>query len=358
MKIVHVQNCLALGGADILVIELATQQLALGHDVAICTLGGDGPLDAAARANGLRVDHLDAGRSLLRQVRALYSYFKSTQPDAVNSHWRAWLPTALATAARRIPYVHTHHGNSSRREALKDRVGALLTDKVVSLAPETDRYLTVYAGVPQSKIVLIPNGVNLERFAASPRAEIEGIPEEAPVAGMVARLFPPKDYSTLLRAAKLLNQRMPGLHFVAVGDGAKRLELEEEMRTLGVVNFRFLGARQDVPAILRRLDVFVLSTRHEGHSLSLIEAMAAGCLPIASDIPPNRYSLEDGRSGILFETGNPAALAEAILRGLTDESLRALLVQASRERCAYFSSRRMATDYLALYASILARSAR
>ena len=336
-----------------MVIELAKEQIRLGHDVTICAMYGEGPLDERARSFGIKVVHLHSSANSLTKIKSLHAYLKTERYDIIHSHWGVWLATAIAGFLRKIPRVHTHHANQPRRLFPEHRLATLFTTKVVVLTPELDEYIRFWVAVPASKIVVIPNGIDLSRIESATRVEIDGIPKEALVVGMVARLSPPKDYSTFIRASKMVNDTLPHVHFIAVGDGQMRQQFEKEAAALEVQNFHFLGARLDVPSLLRRMDLKVLATKMEGLPISLLEAMASGCACIASDIPANRYTLEGGKSGLLVQGQNPAALASAIQRMLTDEDLSKALRQNAAKRYQYFSSERMTRDYLELYSTLV-----
>jgi glycosyltransferase involved in cell wall biosynthesis len=131
-----------------------------------------------------------------------------------------------------------------------------------------------------------------------------------------------------------------------------RSAFEAEAAQMGLQNFHFLGPRLDVPQILRRMAISVLATKNEGLSITLLEGMTSGCACIASDIPANRFVLDDGRCGLLVPNQDPAALAEAIERLLTDPELRAGLQEKAKERAAFFTSRRMAERYIELYRTL------
>jgi glycosyltransferase involved in cell wall biosynthesis len=264
-----------------------------------------------------------------------------------------WLVGALAALLNRTPFVHTHRGHPGRRHFLEHRLACLFTDKVVLLTPVADEYILKWVSPPRRKIEVIPNGVQLDRFAGATRIEVDGIPVDAPVVGMVARTRPPKDYETLIRAAKMINARWPEVHFIAVGDGPQREMYEDIVKTIGVANFHFLGDRYDVPALFRRMSVNVLASHSEGFANTLLEAMASGCVCTASDIPPNRYVLDEERAGLLFPDGNPEALANAIERLLSDQALADRLRAYALERAKYFNPRRMAEDNIKLYTTLL-----
>jgi glycosyltransferase involved in cell wall biosynthesis len=353
MRIVHVNHAMTLGGAEMMVIDLAAEQARLGHSVSICVLGGSGPLDQKTRECGLTLVHLNAPKNLPTRVRLLTEFLRADRYDVAHGHWGVWLPTAIAARLSVTHFVLTHHGNESRRNALQHRVACALTDRVVVLTPEADVYIKRWVGVPTRKLAVIPNGIHPERIQQATRIEIEGIPPDAPVVGMIARLCPPKDYVTFLRAAEIVVRRFPSAHFVAVGGGHMQAMLEEERARMGLDRFHFLGHRLDAPAILQRLTINVLATRNEGLSITLLEAACCGRASIASDIPANRFLLEDGKAGVLTPVGDAPALAAAIELLLSDEALRKGYEERSRKRSEDFSSTQMARAYLELYATLL-----
>jgi len=348
LRILHVNHTLDLGGTEIMLLDLAAWQKRLGHTVTICSMYGPGLLDGRAYEYDLPVVHLNSSDNLIAKVRSLRAYLTRHPQDIVHSHWGVWLPTAISGFLERTPCIHTHHSNQRRRLFLEHRAASLFTTKVVVLTPEIDDYIGKWLGVPKRKIVVIPNGIDLARIREAQRVEFDGIDPGVTVVGMIARLSPPKDYSTFLRAAKIVLERFPEVHFIAVGDGPQHTALETERAQLGLLNFHFLGLRMDVPAILRRMSVNVLVTRNEGLSITLLEAMASGCPCIASDIPANRFALHEGDSGLLVPGNDAAALAAAIELLLADKVLCENLNERAMHHALYFSAERMAGDYLNL----------
>jgi glycosyltransferase involved in cell wall biosynthesis len=332
-----------------MLLDLANGQKKLGHQVTICSMYGPDVLDEKARGYGLPVVHLRSGSRLTEKVKLLTAYLREHPQDIVHSHWGVWLATALSGFLTRTVRVHTHHGNQQRRHFIEHRAASLLTNMVAVLTPRGDDYIRKWVSVPKRKMAVIPNGIDLSRIRNAHRIELNGIPAEAPVIAMIARLSPPKDYSTFMRAAKNVLYRHPAVHFVAVGDGKLRPQLEAEKEQLDIPNFHFLGNRLDVPEILRRATINVLASHQEGLSITLLEAMAAGCACIASDIPGNDFALDGGNAGILVPGGDPPALAEAITKLLAREEDRKRLNEGAFQRAEYFSSERMARDYIELY---------
>jgi glycosyltransferase involved in cell wall biosynthesis len=352
MRILHVNHKLSVGGAENMLLELAAEHKRLGHTVTICSMYGVEPLDAKARDLDLPVVHLNSGTTLTAKIKSLVSYLREHPQDLLHSHWAVWLATSVAGFLTKTPHVHTHHSGESRRTFMEHRAASLFTDKVVVLTPEADSYIKQWVSVPERKLVVISNGINLTKFSETQRTELDGIEPGAPVVGMVARLSPPKDYSTFIRAAKIVLDRFPNVHFVAVGEGRQHLQLEVEKAQLALRNFHFLGNREDVPSILKRMTVNVLASESEGQPIVLIEAMASGCACIASDIPAIRFVLNQGKAGLLVPGKNPEALAEAIGRLLLDEPLRKSLRDNGVHRSLQFSVQDMARDYIHLYCQL------
>jgi glycosyltransferase involved in cell wall biosynthesis len=358
MRILQVNHFLDIGGSSTVLLTLAKEQRRLGHHVTICSMYGAGPLDLTAAEYGIPVVHLHSGKKRTDKIRALNAYLKRERYDVLHSHWGVWLATAVAGFLRGIPRIHTNHSNQPRRLFLEHRVACFFTDKVVVLTPELEPYIAKWVAVPRRKIEVIPNGVEFAALKNAARVEIEGIPPEAPVVGMVARLFPPKDYATFLRAAAIVMKERPEVHFVSVGNGQQREHFEQEAAALGLKNFHFLGGRMDVPSLLRRMTIAVLATKHEGQPVSLIEAMVSGTPVIGSDIPAVRFSLEDGASGLLVEGQNPEALAQAIMRLLDDPALRTRLIERAKVHSQAFHVSQMTQKYIALCERLIARTSK
>jgi glycosyltransferase involved in cell wall biosynthesis len=339
-----------------MLIELAAAQMRLGHEVTIATVSPKAPLDDWARSQGIEVVNLGCGGTFRGRFQAIDQILKTRHFDVVHEHWEMWFVGALVAMRNRTPFVHTHHGSPGRRYFLQHRLACLFTGNVVLLTPAADEYILKWVSPPRRKTVVIPNGIQLDRVDGATRIEVDGIPIDAPVVGMAARIKPPKDYGTLIQAAKLVNARRPEVHFIAVGDGPQREMYENLVKSIGVANFHFLGDRNDTPALLRRMNVNVLASHAEGLSTSLLEAMASGCICVASDIPSNRYLLDEERAGLLFPDGNPEALANAIERLLSDQALADRLRARALEWVKNFNSNRMAEDYIKLYTTLISRT--
>jgi len=174
---------------------------------------------------------------------------------------------------------------------------------------------------------LVPNGVDLKRFAPRPasaalRAAL-GVPPSAPLAVSIGRHVPEKGYRHLVDAAAALERVRPGVHWILVGDGELRCELKARARQAGVEpRMHFTGWRDDVPDVLALADVFVLPSESEGFGRVLVEAMAMGRAVVATAVGGVSDVVVAGETGLLVPPADPPALAEAV-RALLDDPTRA-----------------------------------
>ncbi|HEY1130970.1 MAG TPA: glycosyltransferase [Roseateles sp.] len=204
-------------------------------------------------------------------------------------------------------------------------------------------------GLPADKTVAIPNGIDLTRFA-------EPVGEREAGLVMTARFARQKDHATLIDAMALLAAQglRPRLQLAGTGPLMARMRARVERAGLGD-EIIFLGHHGDVPALLRSQRIYVLATHFEGMPLALVEAMAAGCACIASDVIGVRGVIEHEHTGLLVREGDAPALAGAIARLLRDPVLAGRLGAAARERAlAEHGQARMRERYDALLAGALA----
>jgi L-malate glycosyltransferase len=213
----------------------------------------------------------------------------------------------------------------------------------------------IQEGLPEDKINVIWNGLGPEAFATAAPA-LPRRPGWLRV-GMIARMnSSAKNHSLLLRAAARLQERVPNLEIVMVGDGPLRPQLEQQAASLGLGSrVQFLGDRRDVPALLASLDLTVLPSDSESLSNAVIESMAAGVPVVASQVGGNLELLTQER-GILVPAGEETSLAEAMLALLRNDALRTQMGQNCR-RFAFenFTIEKMRGQHERLYLQLLAR---
>jgi glycosyltransferase involved in cell wall biosynthesis len=261
----------------------------------------------------------------------------------------------LAARVACVPHVvYTAHGfyfhdrmPRRRRRAIiwLERVLARsCTDLVLSQSREdVETALRERIVRQRDDIVWIGNGIDIDCFRAerdlSTREEF-GFSAEHFVVGFVGRIVREKGLDELITAMAAVRERVPSARLLVIGaplDGDRDVrtrlhlnELVEQLDLQGVVCFA--GPRQDVPLLLRGMDLFVLPSHREGMPRSILEAMATGLPVVATDIRGCREEVIHGINGLLVPIGDPAGLASAVVEILTDEAKRFAMGKESRTR--------------------------
>jgi glycosyltransferase involved in cell wall biosynthesis len=362
-RVLLVVTLAEVGGAQTYVASLLPA-LIDRFDVAVAA-HGLGPLREAAIASGARyipLEHVRRPISPVRDLRGLIELvrlLRRERPDIVHaSSSKAGVLARLAARLVRVPIrVFTVHGwaflaysgLSSRLYRWADRAVRPLTTATICVS-EGEQSAGVEADTCDGeRTVVIPNAVDV---SAAPQAQHD---RATPRIVAVGRLKAPKDFLTLVRALSVLP---PGsFHARIVGEGPDRPELEQEILRLGLSrSVQLAGECSDVPELLARADVFVLSSESEGLPVSVLEAMAAGLPVVASRVGGVPEAVLDGRTGLLVRPRDPAELAAALGRLVAEPTLRRRLGAAGRARAEErFDLEPFRRAHLELYSRELAR---
>jgi glycosyltransferase involved in cell wall biosynthesis len=206
------------------------------------------------------------------------------------------------------------------------------------------------------KLSCIPNGLELEQFSDKTSCTLETPLGSVgrKVVGTVGSLMTEKSPGVFVRVAARVLAGYPDALFVHVGDGPLRKATEALSHQLGLgPSCLFLGQRSDVPRLLMKMDVFVLTSNTEGLPNALMEAMAAGLPCVVTDAGGCRELVIDEETGFVVPIDDEERLAERILRLLRDEKLRGRMGVRGREQMAGFDVWKMAQRYELLYQSVL-----
>jgi glycosyltransferase involved in cell wall biosynthesis len=234
-----------------------------------------------------------------------------------------------------------------------------LIERVVAVSEDARSLAVSVSGFAMEATETIPNGIDVDTYAVADGPRIReslGIAAGTPVVGIVARLAPEKDHNLLLEALALLRRSIDPVVLLVIGDGELRGELEARAAALGVeACVRFLGMRDDIPSLLAALDVFVLSSRTEGMSVTLLEAMASGRPVVATAVGGNAEVVRDGDTGRIVPAGDAGALAGALASILRDREAARRMGERGRARAmSEFSVKVMAKRYEGVYDRALA----
>lgn len=212
---------------------------------------------------------------------------------------------------------------------LTDRIA----DCVVVNCHAMERHLIEQEGVPAAKIRLCYNGIDLDRFRPAGRPRPEPLRDAALTVGVVCALRPEKDLLTLAEGFARAWRERPEMRLVVVGDGPEREPLERRLVELGAREAAHLEpATADVTLWLRGIDIFVLPSKSEALSNALMEAMACGCVGVASAVGGNPELIVEGRNGMIFPPGDAGALSGCLLRLAADNEARRRMAEAALRR--------------------------
>lgn len=321
MKILFVVTGLGMGGAERQVADLADQFDQRGHDVSIASLSGD--IVVRPGSPGVRVIPIAMSKSpggVLRGYLALRRLIRRLKPDVVHSHMvHANIVTRLVRLSTRMPcLISTAHSTDEggRGRMWAYRLTGFLADLSTNVSDQAVAAFESKGAVTPGTMMAVANGIDTERFRSEPDAGAtlrsqQGTAPDTRIILSVGRLAKEKDHDRLLQAFAAIASVHHAVLWIA-GDGPLRNELQTRATTLGIAEkVRFLGIRDDIPALMNAADVFVLSSVFEGFGLVIAEAMACERVVVATDSGGVRDVVGD--AGFLV----PPEDTDALAKGLT-----------------------------------------
>lgn len=330
-------------GAVQSMMTLADALIASGHDVRFGAFAGRG-LGDELRSRGYRATDFRV-RLKLDPLAALSiaRYIRREKVDVVHAHLStSAVNGCLAARLARKPCVATVHG-------LSGKLSFLFADRLIAVSEAVRRHM-IEQGWPESRIDVVYNGLGAGSSTAAGSKN-----GQFPTIGTVARVTPLKGVHIAIAAMPKIVERYPSARYVVVGSGDALNECRAQAASLGVADHvRFLGYREDVPVLLSGWDVFVFPSLKEAMGIAVVEAMAAGLPVVASNVGGLPEVL--GGAGLLTPAEDPAALADAVLSLLADETQRRSLgAQAAARAEALFSAHAMSGGTLAVYRRMVGR---
>lgn len=301
----------------------------------------------------------------------LWRLFRQYRPDIVHTRNLAALEASVPALAAGVPVrIHGEHGRdvddldgSNRKYQWMRRIYRPFVSHYVGLSQDLAGYLQAKVGVPGRRISQIYNGVDARSFVPAPAPQaIPGCPFDAGahwLLGTVFRMQQVKDPLLLANAFIQAVQAQPGLRdrmrLVMVGDGPMRAPTQAALDAAGVGGLAWLpGERKDIATVMRGLSAFVLPSRAEGVSNTILEAMACGLPVLATAVGGNPELVADGRTGRLVASGDVAGMAACLAEWAAQPGLAARLGAAGRAEVeARFSLDAMVEAYRRLYADRL-----
>lgn len=375
--VVHVIYALGTGGLEYGLVNILNRCPASRYRHAIiCLTGAD---QFAGRLTAPDVEIIELHKKPGHDPRMywqLWRHLRRLRPAVVHTRNLAALETQiLGLLMPGCKRVHGEHGRdmsdldgSNRKYQWLRRALSPLIHRFVAVSQDLSRWLVETVHIPEAKVSNIYDGVDTQRFVRETSESCDLSLELPPgfqagtsrvLLGTVGRLAAVKDQQLLLVALHHLTSERPELRdklrLVVVGEGPERSSLSAMINKLMLNDLVWLaGDREDVPALLRIMDIFVLPSLAEGLPLTLLEAMATGLPIIATSVGGNPELVQDGTTGLLFPAGDADALARAISTLIDDPALRQGMGQAGEARIrADFDWQRTVNNYLSLYDALL-----
>lgn len=381
-RVMMICTGLSIGGPALHAILLTSRLREAGYEtllVAGILPHNENSMEYAAHRYGVKpvlipsLAHSFSPVKTLRSFWHIYRVIRRHKPDVVHTHQTtAGFIGRIAARLAGVPvvvhtmHVHPFYGYYDFWRTLffiiTERIGALLSDSIITLSENLRRELTeTYRITSRKRMIVLPAGFDLSIFSGMKRGTGEfraawNIPGDAPLAGIVGRLLPVKNHALFLQAAGLVRQQLPNAHFVIVGDGELRQALEAQVhQTAGLADcVLFTGWQEDIVRIYSDLNVLVISSKNEGTPVPIIEALSAGCPVVATNVG-GVTDLLSGVPGEIVPSDNAPALAEAIVRTLQrpydPEPARSIMLKR-------YSIESLVQDLDSLYRGLMARKRR
>jgi sugar transferase (PEP-CTERM/EpsH1 system associated) len=373
IRIMHVVDSLGNGGLENGLVNLINGLDGDLFEHVVFTMRGQGPNADRLPKERVHIASLPESEKCSRlQMKALVQWIRRFQPDIVHS--RNWGTIEAVPAGRWIrcsALIHSEHGLESdsetepwRRRCFR-KLAYAMADRVIAVSHHLKDLCARRAGFPARRIEVIHNGVDAQRFRADSvtrarvRSELALSNDEFCI-GAVGNLLPIKDHLTLLKAVEHMDARSRPWPLVIAGEGPERVELHSFLSSRPRLRDRVLlaGARKDVRDLLNGIDAYVLPSRLEGISNSLLEAMATGLPVIVAPVGGNTEVVVEGESGLFFPSGDFHYLAEALLTLQRQPDRLAQLAEGAVLRVRqHFSITSMLNKYADVYETAARRSA-
>ncbi|MFV0446289.1 MAG: glycosyltransferase [Planctomycetaceae bacterium] len=330
---------LDVGGAERALMRIVTGLRPLGWEPKVWCLSGPGELVQPLIDAGIPVECLRAkSHRPWTAVRQLTKGLREWRPALLQTFlFHANIAGRVSACRAKVPVVvsglRVAEWDAPWRMRL-DRWTQRLVTMNVAVSRGVADFSVEEVGLSRDKLCVIPNGVDLEPYQTATPIDWRtvGLPVNARVITMIGRLHPQKDPDLFIHAAVPLLAEQPDLHVVLVGDGPRRRPLQEQIASKHLSGrVHLLGRRDDIPSILKGSTACVLPSRWEGLPNVVLEAMAAGCPVVATDVEGTRELVEHDVTGRLIPAGATDALT-AEIRWVLDHPAAAQQQSKSAQR--------------------------
>jgi len=360
MQITH---DLAIGGLQQVVVNICRTIDREKFHVSVLCLRNLGELVPEVEKLGIKVFYIPQkeGRTDYFSFLKVAKILKQEKTEIIHTHnTQPFIDGSIAALMCGVKtIVHTDHGRN-----FPDKIRYMFAEwfmshfayKVVGVSDHTSQNLIEYIRIPCRKIMSIPNGIDRSKYEINidkdkKRQEL-GISANGPIIGLGVRLIEEKGITYLLQAMPEVIKYFPNITLIIAGEGPFADELKKGSIYLGTdKNVLFPGPRLDMPELLKLFDIYVLPSLSEGLPMVLLEAMAAGCPILSTNVGGIPMAVKHGENGSLVEPKKPEALSQEIIKLLSNRNLRRRYSQAGvkvfREKfCAEIMTKKYEQLYL------------
>jgi len=367
IRTLHFIETIGPGGAETMCLRLARGLVEAGSPATVAVRGGSWA-EAAAREAGLRVEVVQSPRLRWSWFRRLHDVVRRQHIELVQTHlYGGALYGGLLAQLARLPAVCTFHGQSDIKD--HERFAPLKWSCIrrgaaamVFVSDALRRHFRGRGLVSANDGDVIPNGIDLSGFSPGRDDHLRrgwGIDPDDLLVGAIGNVRPAKAYETFVAVASRLVRGGLKCRFVIVGepDPALVSDLMRQAGALGIADLiTFAGYREDVGRVLNNFDVYLLTSRTEGFSLSVLQAMASGIPVVATRCGGPEEIIEDGVTGFLAGVGDEARLTELVRQLAGSPSLRAKVGAAAAAAVGgKYTASQMVQAYLALYERVVSQ---
>lgn len=360
LHVMFLTTSMPMGGAETLLVNLVRGLDRARFAPEVACLKERGPLGEELATEVPVYCHLLRNKLDLRVLPRLWRLLRSRQVDAVVTVGAGdkmfWGRLAARLAGVPVIVSALHSTGWPDSVGRLNRLLTPVTDGFVGVADAHAEHLITHEHLPREKVYTIYNGVDTDRFSPRDGLRIRqelGLPAFAPVVGILAALRPEKNHELFLAGAVKIQAALPDAHFLVIGDGPRRSELQQLTATLGIAECtHLLGSRSDVPDLLSAIDVLALTSHNEASPVSVLEALSCGVPVVAAKVGSVPETVVHGETGLLFADGDVCEYVEAVLQLLNDVAIRRQLGKQGRARVI---EQRSLTSMIRGYESLLGR---
>lgn len=377
MKIVQVIHCCSPGGAEIyiknLLISMKNQhkkneyQLWVIYKAKELYNGNKKSIEfennfvEELRNNGISVKFISKTNGLknrLKMIKKINELYLEFMPDIIHCHLETvTFHIASSLLFRKVKVLETIHNTKINRPKLHKYFLNYKIKKYVSIADSVTDIIKDKININDKKIIKIYNGIDIEKFSCDRDNFDSDIPKNIVAIGRLTEqknhMLLIKSFDNLIKKCEQNNVILPFLNIYGQGDLEKKLK--QFVLDNNIKNINFMGITSDVPKVLSKNDIYVMSSIYEGFSISLIEALASGISIICTDVGGNKEIIDNNYTGIIVDRNDQTNMTESMYMLITDSNKRQLFYNNCNENKYKYSINYCSAEHINLYKSVICK---